>query len=167
MTPVPLQRTRRRYPRAAWPGSGGLAPTHTLRRSKTTPSRPAQTRRTYSRRARHATPSRYPPPMESTSAGTLVKVAGDGPELDGIVFDTPSRSKIVVAVVDPRRGPVFRTVHPRTLTERTGDGPDDRALRLLVRRTPPPVHGGARGGAGAGHGRPGHTRGAMHRTTGR
>jgi len=96
-----------------------------------------------------------------------VKVAGGGPQLDGIVFDAPSRSKVVVAVVDPRRGPVFRTVHPTTLTERTQEGTDDRALRLLVRRTPPPVRGAGRGGVGAGHGRPGHTRAATHRTTGR
>jgi hypothetical protein len=105
--------------------------------------------------------------MDPTTVGALVKVADGGPELDGIVFDTPSRSKIVVAVVDRRRGPVFRTVHPTTLTERTEEGPDDRALRLLVRRTPPPVRGAARSGVGTGRGRPGHTRGAMHRTTGR
>jgi hypothetical protein len=105
--------------------------------------------------------------MESTSAGELVKVAGGGPELDGIVFDTPSSSKVVVAVVDPARGPVFRTIHLKALSERTQEGPDDRALRLLVRRTPPPVRGAGRGGTSAGRGRAGHTRGAMHRTTGR
>jgi hypothetical protein len=105
--------------------------------------------------------------MESISAGELVKVATGGPQLDGIVFDTPSSSKVVVAVVDSTRGPVFRTVHPTALTERTEEGPDDRALRLLMRRTPPPVRGGARGGATAGHGRAGHTRAAMHRTTGK
>jgi hypothetical protein len=100
--------------------------------------------------------------MQQTSTRELVKVADGGPELDGIVFDRPSRSKVVVAVVAPGRGPVFRTVHPRTLTERSAEGPDDRALQLLLRRTPPPVHGAARGGAGGGH-----TRGASHRTTGR
>jgi hypothetical protein len=105
--------------------------------------------------------------MEPTSAGELVKVATGGPLLDGILFDTPSRSKAVVAVVDPGRGPVFRTVHPKTLTERTEEGPDDRALRLLVRRTPPPVRGTPSGGGAAGRGSPGHTRGAMHRTTGK
>ena len=103
--------------------------------------------------------------MEPVSAGALVKVAGGGPVLDGIVFDTPSSSKAVVAVVDPVRGPVFRTVHPKTLTERSEEGPADRALRLLVRRTPPPVHGAARGGTAVGHGSPGHARGTMHRTT--
>jgi hypothetical protein len=107
-------------------------------------------------------------PMESISAGDLVTVTGDGPKLDGIVFDTPSTTKTVVAVVDRARGPVFRTVHPRTLGEREAEGADDRALRLLIRRTtPPPVRGGARGAGGAGHGRSGHTRAAMHRTTGK
>jgi len=105
--------------------------------------------------------------MESTSAGELVKVASGGPELDGIVFDTPSRSKVVVAVVDRGRGPLFRAVHPGTLTERTEEGPDDRALRLLIRRTSPPARGTANGGMAAGRGRPGHARGTMHRTTGK
>jgi hypothetical protein len=105
--------------------------------------------------------------MKPTRVGELVRVASGGPELDGIVFDTPSSSKVVVAVVDPGRGPVFRTVHPKTLTERTEEGPHDRALRLLVRRTPPPVHGAARSGGRAGRGRPGHARAATHRTTGK
>jgi hypothetical protein len=105
--------------------------------------------------------------MDPSSTGELVKVADGGPQLDGIVFDTPSRTKVVVAVVDPRRGPVLRTVHPRTLTARTEEGPDDRALQLLVRRTPPPVRGAAGGGTASGRGNPGHTRTAMHRTTGK
>jgi hypothetical protein len=104
--------------------------------------------------------------MEPISAGELVRVS-DGLEADGIVFDTPSRTKVVVAVVDPNRGPGFRTVHPRTLTERAGEGPDDRALQLLIRRTPPPAHGTTRGGARGGQARDGHARGAVHRTTGR
>jgi hypothetical protein len=105
--------------------------------------------------------------MEPPSAGERVKVASGGPQLDGIVFDTPSRSKVVVAVVDPSRGPVFRTVNPDTLSERTEEGPDDRALQLLVRRTPAPVHGPAGGGMAAGRRTPGHMRAAMHRTTGK
>jgi hypothetical protein len=96
--------------------------------------------------------------------GDLVNVPGDHP---GLVFDTPSRSKAVVAVIDPARGPVFRTVHPETLTERHKEGPHDEALRLLVRRTPPPVHGAGRGGANAQGGRAGFSRGAAHRPTGR
>jgi hypothetical protein len=105
--------------------------------------------------------------MESIGAGELVKVADDGSGLDGIVFDTPSSSKVIVAVVDRARGPVFRTVHPSTLSTRSEESPDDRALRLLVRRTPPPVHGVARGGSGGGRGQAGHSRGAAHRPTGR
>jgi hypothetical protein len=105
--------------------------------------------------------------MEQTSAGELVTVAGSGAKLDGIVFDTPSRTKVVVAVVDPAKGPVFRTVHPETLSERADERPADKALRLLIRRTPPPSHGAARGGAGGESARAGHTRTAMHRTTGK
>jgi hypothetical protein len=105
--------------------------------------------------------------MEPKSAGELVKVSSGGPELDGIVFDTPSRSKVVVAVVDAGRGPMFRTVHPGTLTERMEEGPDDRALRLLIRRTPSPARGTASGETAVGRGNPGHKRGAMHRTTGK
>jgi hypothetical protein len=105
--------------------------------------------------------------MEPTSVGDLVKVATGGPVLDGIVFDTPSRSKVVVALVDRSKGPVLRTVHPDVLSERADEGPDDRALRLLIRRTPPPVHGRAGGGTAAGRGSRGHARGTMHRTTGK
>jgi hypothetical protein len=105
--------------------------------------------------------------MSSTPAGALVKVSGDGPPLDGIVFDTPSRSKVVVAVVDRARGPVLRTVHPDALSERSAEGPSDPALRRLIKRTPPAAHGAARGGSGAGRGSAGHSRGAAHRTTGR
>jgi hypothetical protein len=105
--------------------------------------------------------------MDAPRPGELVRVVGDGPELDGIVFDTPSGSKVVVAVMDRARGPVFRTVHPKFLTERTEEGPHDRALQLLLRRTPSPSHGSARPGARGGRGRPAHTRAAGHRTTGK
>ena len=105
--------------------------------------------------------------MESTNPGELVRVASGGPEIDGIVFDTPSSSKVVVAVVDPVRGPVFRTVRPNALRERTEEGPHDRALRLLMRRTPSPVNGAARGGERGGRGRAGYIRTATHRTTGK
>lgn len=96
-----------------------------------------------------------------------MSVAGAGPALDGIVFDVPSRVKIVVALVDPGRGPVFRTVHPEALSVREQEGPNDAALRLLIRRTPPPVHGVARAGVAGGKGSAGFTRGASHRPTGR
>ncbi|HWF73038.1 MAG TPA: hypothetical protein VG186_06825 [Solirubrobacteraceae bacterium] len=105
--------------------------------------------------------------MESASPGALVKVAGPGPELDGIVFDTPSGSKVVVAVVDPVRGPMFRTVSPSALSERAEDAGHDAALRLLIRRTPAPVHGAARGGGAGAPGRSGFKRGTAHRPTGR
>ena len=55
-----------------------------------------------------------------------MKVADGSAELDGLVFDTPSSSKVVVAVVDPTRGPLFRTVNPNALTEREQEGPNDR-----------------------------------------
>ena len=105
--------------------------------------------------------------MDTVSVGERVNVVEDGRSLDGIVFDTPSRAKVVVAVRDLARGPVFRTVHPRTLTERTQEGPDDRALLLLIRRAARPVQGPARGGAGTGRGQSGYSRRAMHRTTGK
>lgn len=105
--------------------------------------------------------------MNTASPGDLVKVARGSAELDGIVFDSPSSSKVIVAVVDPTRGPIFRSVNPNDLTEREQEGPDDRALRLLVRRTPPPPSGVARGAASGGHRRAGYTRGASHRPTGR
>lgn len=99
--------------------------------------------------------------------GDLVRVVGGGPALDGIVFDTPSRSKVAVAVMDAHRGPVFRTVHPNALSERLEEGPHDRALRLLLRRTSLPVRGGTRGAGGGGQGRNGYTRSVTHRSTGR
>jgi hypothetical protein len=105
--------------------------------------------------------------MDSIGAGDLVKVATGGPEVDGIVFDTPSASRVVVAIVDQARGPVLRTVSRDALSERTQAGPGDKALHLLIRRTPPPVHGAARDGAGVGGGRSGHARAATHRTVGR
>lgn len=111
--------------------------------------------------------ARYILLVETIAPGELVRVAGRGPDLDGIVFDVPSQSKVVVAVVEPGRGPTFRTVHPAALTERGEEGSDDRALRLLLGRTPSPVHDAARGGGRVGRGRPGHTRSPTHRTTGR
>lgn len=105
--------------------------------------------------------------MQSPSVGELVKVADGGPQLDGIVFDIPSRTKVVVAVVDPGRGPVFRTVHPDTLSEREQEGAADRALHMLIRRTPTPGRGRSAAASGPGRGSRGHARGTMHRTTGK
>src|SRR3954454_339533 len=105
--------------------------------------------------------------MEDVLPGELVKVATGGPELDGIVFDTPSRSKVVVAVIDPGRGPVMRTFDAGALSERTEEGPQEKALRALVRRTPPPAPGGSRGGVRGAGARPGPWRGAAHEATGK
>ena len=105
--------------------------------------------------------------MDAVEVGELVKVATGGPELDGIVFDVPSRSKVVVAVVDASRGPVLRTFDADALSERAEEGPDDRALHILIRRTPSTTRGGSRGGVTGGRARPGHARGAAHRPTGR
>jgi hypothetical protein len=105
--------------------------------------------------------------MDPIAIGDLVTVAGAGPDLDGIVFDTPSRTKVVVAVVDPSRGPVFRSVNPDALTEREQQGSQDPALKLLIRRTPVPTHSAARAGAIGRKGSAGFTRGASHRPTGR
>lgn len=97
----------------------------------------------------------------------LVTVTDGGRPRDGIVFDRPSPTKVVVAVIDRRRGPVFRTVHPSLLSQRTEPGDDDASLQRLIRRTPPAT--GRRGGsATAGQSaRAAHTRGAAHRSTGR
>ena len=105
--------------------------------------------------------------MTPASAGERVTVTDGSEQLDGIVFDTPSNSKVIVAVVDPARGPVFRTVNPNTLTERAKEGPSDRALRLLIRRTPTPSHGAPGSAARAEQRRSGFKRGATHRPTGR
>jgi hypothetical protein len=103
--------------------------------------------------------------MESIAVGDLVTVTAGGPPVDGIVFDTPSAKKVVVVVVDPGRGPVFRTVHPETLSAREAEGSDDRAMRLLIRRTPHPAHRAARDMTRPGRGAAGHTRAATHRTS--
>jgi hypothetical protein len=105
--------------------------------------------------------------MEPTAASDQVTVETGHARIDGIVADMPSASKAVVAVMDRRRGPVLRTVLRTALAEREDAGPDDRALRLLVRRSAPAARGDARGGSPVGHGRAGHTRAAMHRPTGK
>jgi hypothetical protein len=102
------------------------------------------------------------------SPDELVKVTGVGGAVDGIVFDIPSSSKVVVAVMDSARGPVLRTVNPKALEPRSEAGPADRALRLLMRRTPSPGSGPARHANVGANGRSsGFQRGASHRTTGR
>ena len=105
--------------------------------------------------------------MEPLTAGDLVTIATGGAPLDGIVMDVPSDAKLIVAVMDRRRGPVLRTIDAATATLRADAGPDDRALTLLIRRTPQATGRTTRGGANASSDRAAHTRAAMHRTTGR
>jgi alpha-acetolactate decarboxylase len=105
--------------------------------------------------------------MASLGIGALVTISGERIGIDGIVFDLPSRSKAIVAVMDASRGPLFRTVHPDTLSEREAEGQDDRALRLLIRRTPGARNAAAAEGTTKRREGPGHTRGAAHRPTGR
>src|SRR3954470_17840939 len=100
--------------------------------------------------------------MEHTGTTDQVTVVTGSARLDGIVADMPSAAKAVVAVMDRKRGPVLRTALRTALTDRPEAGPDDQALRLLVRRTAPAARGGARGGTGVGRGRAGHTRAATH-----
>ena len=105
--------------------------------------------------------------MDPITPGDLVKVAVGAAGIDGIVFVVPSATKVVVAVVDRKRGPGFRTVSTSEVSERDEPGPDDPALRLLIKRTPPPHADSLRGGSGAARGRAGFKRGAAHRATGR
>jgi hypothetical protein len=105
--------------------------------------------------------------MEHTNAGDLVTVTVGTRELDGIVCDASNSAKVVVAVIGRDRGPVLRTVALSDLAERTEAGPNDVALRLLVRRTPSGGRGRGQSGAGSVADRAGHRRASMHRTTGK
>jgi hypothetical protein len=105
--------------------------------------------------------------MELIKTGDLVTVATRGPQLDGIAFDVPSSSKVVVAIMDRDRGPVLRSVDREAVSERTEAGPDDAQLQLLIRRTPAVNRGTGHVGGGVGPGRAGHQRAAAHRTTGK
>lgn len=104
---------------------------------------------------------------ESIGVGDRVTVSGDGPVLDGIVFDLPSRSKAVVAVVDRKRGPGFRSVGLDALAARTEEGPNDHALQLLIRRTPGGGRSGGPARTGTTRGSSGFARPTSHRPTGR
>jgi len=115
-----------------------------------------------------------PPPLAATlrrmslpQDAHLVTVTDGGRPRDGIIFDRLSPTKLVVAVMDRRRGPVFRTLAPSALSPRVEPSDDDVSLRRLIRRTPPPAgrrHGNSSAGQAA---RAAHTRGAAHRSTGR
>src|SRR4051794_13162976 len=104
--------------------------------------------------------------MKSFREGQLVTLVGEQDELDGIVVHAPSLVKVEVAVPDAELGALFRTVHPKTLRERSVAGEHDDALRRRIRRTPAAGRAGTRSGPGTGHGRRGHSHVAGHRTTG-
>jgi hypothetical protein len=105
--------------------------------------------------------------MEPFEVNQLVTVSEGGPPLDGIVVGHPSAHKLVVALVDPKRGPVFKTVGTEAVAEREAEGPRDAVLHQLIRRNPGTARGGARSGGGAVQGSRGHGRQASHRTTGK
>src|SRR3954469_25972709 len=105
--------------------------------------------------------------MKAFHEGQLVALVEEGSELDAIVVNAPSLVKVEVAVADEERGAVFRTVHPKTLKERSTAGEHDDALRRRIRRTPAAGRAGPRSGPGIGHGRGGHSHVSGHRTTGK
>jgi hypothetical protein len=102
--------------------------------------------------------------VRSFHEGQLVTLAGEPEAVDGIVVQAPSLVKIEVAVQEAD-GPMFRTVHPKLLRERTAAGEHDEALRRLIRRTASAGRGGPRTGPGAL--RRGHSHASGHRTTGK
>jgi hypothetical protein len=103
--------------------------------------------------------------MKAFHEGQLVTLVGEGSEFDAIVVHAPSLVKVEVAVADAERGAVFRTVHPKTLRERSTAGEHDDALRRRIRRTAPGDRAGPRSGPGGG--RRGHMHVTGHRTTGK
>ena len=103
--------------------------------------------------------------MKAFHEGQLVTLVEEGSASDGIVVHAPSLVKVEVAVADAERGAVFRTVHPKTLRERSTAGGQDDALRRRIRRTASADRAGPRSGPRGG--RPGHTHVSGHRTTGK
>jgi hypothetical protein len=103
--------------------------------------------------------------MKSFREGQMVTLVGEDSELDAIVVHAPSLVKLEVAVPDAERGAVFRTVHPKTLKDRSVVGEHDDALRRRIRRTPSSGRAGPR--SGPGRGRRGHSHVSGHRTTGK
>jgi hypothetical protein len=103
--------------------------------------------------------------LKTFREGQLVTVAGEDGALDGVVVHVHSLVKVEVVVEDPERGPVFRDVHPKSLTPRNETGEADEALRRYIRRGAPQGRPGPRGGSGKGH--RAHSRTAGHRTTGK
>src|SRR3954453_9006981 len=87
--------------------------------------------------------------MRSFREGQLVTLVGEDEALEGIVVHAPSLVKVEVAVPNTGQGPVFRTVHPKLLRERSEPGEHDDALRRLIQRTASGGRGGPRSGAGS------------------
>jgi hypothetical protein len=96
--------------------------------------------------------------------GQLVTLATEDGGVDAVVAHVASLVKVEVAVEQDGH-PVFRTVHPKSLTPREKPGPADDALRRVIHRAAAPGHGAA--GGASGRGRRAHSRGAAHRPTGR
>jgi hypothetical protein len=102
--------------------------------------------------------------MKPLRAGQLVTVTDDDATLDGIVAQTPSMLKLVVAVPDPKREAVLREFHRSALRERRQAGEHDTALRRVIGKA---SAAGGHGGPRSAQGRRGHTRAPAHRTPGR
>lgn len=102
--------------------------------------------------------------LKTFREGQLVSLATDDGGVDGVVAHVASLVKVEVAV-EEADGPVFRIVHPKSLTPREDPGPADDALRRAIHRAAAPGHAAA--GGASGRGRRAHTRGAAHRPTGR
>jgi hypothetical protein len=103
--------------------------------------------------------------MKAFHEGQLVTLVQEGGAIDAIVVHVPSLVKVEVAIADPERGPLFRTVPAKTLRERTVAGEHDDALRRRIRRTGSADRAGPR--SGPGRGRRAHTHVSGHRTTGK
>ena len=103
--------------------------------------------------------------LKTFREGQLVTVAAEGGALDGVVAHVASLVKVEVAVEEADVGPVFRTVHPKSLTPRDEPGPADDTLRRLIHRAGAAGHHAP--GGPSGRGRRAHTRAAAHRPTGR
>jgi hypothetical protein len=104
--------------------------------------------------------------LKTFKEGQLVRLATDDGDVDAVVAHVASLVKVEVAVEQTGEDdPVFRIVHPKSLTPRDEPGPADDALRRLIHRAAAPGHS-ATGGA-SGRGRRAHSRGAAHRPTGR
>ena len=104
---------------------------------------------------------------ETFRPGALVTVATGGPLIDAIVVSRPSPQKAIVAMVDAAKGPVLRPVAVTALAERGAEGPQDKTLHNLIRRSGHALGAGPHDGAGSVRGRRGHARTAMHRRAGK